>query len=289
MRKLLLISFYIILSFLLSCSKKVDYDDTAKQVILTVTPSQKQTINPTTLNDVTDSQTTNSNSTHNIFKGDWNRTNVTTGCAAEIKIESQTTKSFDFTFVGTYGGNGGSIDGTAIILNNNKAIFEYRSEDDNEVYAKVEFQIENDVLIVKLIDGFNYALGFGNKVFIDGKYTKSIPRYTNENIINEILKTKEIKKSMRNLLGGEAYKEVLDVIQDGERYDDNVLDYSGFLDGCGQGVDLVIKGNKIYCLGYFIGAEGYVLYTNDENYKDSLPSFFHIDRTDYKLSFVCKP
>ncbi len=289
MRRSLLISFCIILLFLSSCSEKIDSDVTSKQVTLTVAPSQKPTIDPATMKRVTDSQQINANTTHKNFIGDWNRTNVVTGCAAEIRIKNQTTKSFDFSFWGLHGGNSGSVDGTAIIINNNTAVFEYISEHDKEVYAKVEFQIENDILKVKVIDGFNDALGFGNKVFIDGEYIKSMPKYTNETIINEILHNKEIRKSMRNLLGEEAYKEALDVIQDGERYEDNNLDYSGFLDGCGQGVDLVIKGNKIYCLGYFIGAEGYTLYTNDADYKHILPPFFHMDRTDYKLSFIYKP
>jgi hypothetical protein len=234
-------------------------------------------------------QPINANTTNNDFIGDWNRTNTVTGCAAEIRIKNQTAKSFSFSFLGLYGGNGGSIDGIATILDNNKAVFEYISEYDKEVFAKVEFVIENDILKVSVIDGFNYALGFGNKVYMDGEYTKSKPKYTNENIINEILPNEEIKNRMKVLLGEDAYIEMLNVIQDGARYDENDLDYSGFLDGCGQGVDLVIKGNKIYCLGYFIGEEGYILYTNDENYKDILPPFFHIDRTDYKLGFVYKP
>lgn len=233
-------------------------------------------------------QPINANTTHKDFSGDWNRTNTVTGCAAEIRIKNQTTQSFNFSFCGFYGGNDGTIDGTAIILDNNKAVFEYISEHDKEVFAKVEFLIENDILKVSVIDGSDNALGFGNRVHMDGEYTKSMPKYTNENIINEILPNDQIKKRMRVLLGEDSYKEVLDVIQDGERYEDNNLDYSGFLVGCGQGVDLVIKGNKIYCLGYFIGGEGYILFTNDGNFKDILPQFFHIDRTD-KLSFVYKP
>lgn len=227
--------------------------------------------------------------TNNNFVGEWNKTNTTIGTAAVITIKNETLKSFDFSFIGVFGGNGGSIDGTATILDENKAVFEYKSETDIEGTLKVQFLLDNDSLKVGIVEGFNYSLGFGNHVVIDGEYTKSNPVYTNVNIINEILPTNEIKDKLKNLLGEDNYKQVLDVIQDGIRYEDNTLNYSGFLDGCGQGVDLLIKDNKLYCLTYFIGAEGYTLYTNDKNYKKTLPSFFHIDRQDYKLGFVYKP
>lgn len=227
--------------------------------------------------------------TNNNFVGEWNRTNTNTGSAAVITIKNQTLQSFDFSFIGAFGGNGGSIDGTATILDTNTAVFEYTPETDKEDTVIVQFLLDNNNLKVGIIDDFNYSLGFGAYVVIDGEYTNSEPIYTNANIINEILPTNEIKKKMKTLLGQDNYKQVLDVIQDGMRYEDNKLNYSGFLEGCGQGVDLLIKGKKLYCLTYFIGTEGYTLYTNDKKYKDTLPSFFYIDRTDFKLGFVYKP
>lgn len=238
---------------------------------------------PTSSNSINSNPSTSSND----FAGKWNRTNTNTGTSAVITIKNQTMQSFDFAFIGAFGGNGGSIDGTATILDTNEAVFEYTSETEDTV--KVQFLLDNNNLKVGIIDGFNYSLGFGNYVVIDGEYTKSEPVYTNANIINEILPTNEVKEKMKTLLGEDNYKLVLDVIQDGMRYEDNNMNYSGFLEGCGQGVDLLIKDNKVYCLAYFIGAEGYTLYTNDENYKDTLPSYFHIDRQDYKLGFVYKP
>jgi hypothetical protein len=276
--KYILIFGFLAMIILVSCSNSNKLDTSSQQN--DAIPSE-----PTSSNSITSNPT----KTNNNFVGEWNRTNTNTGTAAEITIKNQTLKSFDFSFIGAFGGNGGSIDGTATIIDTNNAVFEYTSETDKEYTVKVQFLLDNNCLKVDIIDGSNSSLGFGSYVVIDGEYTKSEPIYTNANIINEILPTNEIKEKMKNLLGEDNYKQVLDVIQDGMRYEDTNLNYSGFLEGCGQGVDLLIKDNKIYCLAYFIGAEDYTLYTNDKNYKDTLPSFFHIDRQDYKLGFVYNP
>lgn len=62
---------------------------------------------------------------------------------------------------------------------------------------------------MSIIEGFNYSLGFGSHVVIDGEYTKSEPIYTNANFINEILPTDDIKEKMKTLLGKDIYKQVL--------------------------------------------------------------------------------
>ncbi|WP_167958364.1 hypothetical protein [Anaerosporobacter faecicola] len=225
----------------------------------------------------------------NDFIGEWHRTDTTMGTAADIIIENQTANSFDFTFNGSFGGNTGTIDGTATITESNCAIFESTTEIDNEESAIVQFILDQNCLNVTLISGSNSSLLLGNHVYMDGEYTKSEPVYTNANIIHEILPTKEIQEKLKTLLGQENYDEVLTVIQYGVSYEDTSLNYSGFLSGCGQGVDLLMNDDYIYCLTYFIGDAGYVLFTNDKNYKDCLPSFFEISRDDYKLSFVYKP
>jgi len=81
------------------------------------------------------------------------------------------------------------------------------------------------------------------------------------------------------------------VIEYGIRYKVDGLTYSGFISGAGEGVDLLINDNNIYCLGYGLDADGFVykLYTNDQDYKDKLPPFMKIERPDYKLQFVYKP
>ncbi len=224
------------------------------------------------------------------FVGEWHRTNTVMAFSGTITIENQTDESFDFSFFGLYGANSGTINGTAIIKEENRAEFKCVSEN-NETTAQVEFVLEKDSLQVNLIDGNEFALGFGHNVSIDGEYTKSEPIYLDANIINEILPNDEIKEKMRILLGEDVYEQMLFVIEHGVRYQVDGLTYSGFVSGAGQGVDLLIKDNAIYCLGYGLDADGFIykLYTNDNDYQDKLPPFMQIDRPDYKLQFVYKP
>ncbi|MBP1755323.1 MAG: hypothetical protein H6Q59_1721 [Firmicutes bacterium] len=225
------------------------------------------------------------------FVGEWNRTNTYMAYTGIITIKNLTDKSFDFSFNGFYGANSGTIDGTAVMTDKNKAEFKYVPEYDETVFAKVEFVFEKDSLLINLIEGDESALGFGHNVFIEGEYTKSEPIYLDANIINEILPTDEIKEKIRTLLGDDVYEQMVFVIEYGIRYKVDGLTYSGFISGAGEGVDLLINDNNIYCLGYGLDADGFVykLYTNDQDYKDKLPPFMKIERPDYKLQFVYKP
>jgi|LSQX01.2.fsa_nt_gb hypothetical protein len=51
-----------------------------------------------TIQSMSSTKPISANTTIVDFIGDWNRTNTITGCAAEIRIKNQTTKSFDFSF-----------------------------------------------------------------------------------------------------------------------------------------------------------------------------------------------
>lgn len=225
------------------------------------------------------------------FTGEWHRTNIVMANSGTITIKNQTDESFDFSFDGLYGANSGAIDGTAVIAEENRAEFEYASEYDETAFVKVEFVLENDSLRVNLTDGSESALGFGHNVSIEGEYTRSEPIYLNADIVSAILPTDEIKEKMCALLGEDVYEQMIFVIEHGVSYQVDGLTYSGFLSGAGEGVDLLIKDDKIYCLGYGLDADGlvYKLYTNDKDYQDKLPPFMPIDRPEYDLQFVYKP
>ncbi len=229
--------------------------------------------------------------TNDNFVGDWNRTDTVQALAGTIAINNQTSNAFDFTFSGVYGANSGTISGTAVFVENNKAIFEHTSATDKTQTAKVEFSLVKDTLSVKVMEGDNSALEFGHNVFIDGVYTKSAPTYTNADVVDEVLPTEKAKQELRDLLGDKVYDNVLMVMKSGNRFDEDTLTYSGFIDGAGMGVDLLLRDDKIYCLTYGLteGELNYTLFTNDKEYKDKLPPFLHIERTDYKLEFVYKP
>lgn len=225
------------------------------------------------------------------FVGEWHRTNTYKAYSGTITITNQTDTSFDFSFYGIYGANSGSINGTAVITDKNTAEFQYTPEYNKIIYAKVDFVVADNNLQVKLTDGSKEALGFGNNVSIDGEYTTTDPTYIDTDIINEVLPNDELKEKVCTLLGQDVYDQMVFVIENGVRYQMDGLTYSGFISGAGQGVDLLIKDDKIYCLGYGLDADGpvYKLYTNDNAYQDRLPPFMHIDRSDYKLEFVYKP
>lgn len=226
------------------------------------------------------------------FTGAWHRTDTSEAFVGTIEIKNQTDTSFDFSFVGFYGGNQGPIGGTAVRTGVNTAEFQYVSTYDSTADADVDFALEGDGLHVKSVSGDGtipaYALGFGNGVFIDGEYTKSDPVYTNADLADEILPCSAIKERMRLLLGQDVYDRMLMVFQYGIRFPDDGLTYRGFIDGSGEGVDLLITDDEIYCLAYGLDSDGliYKLYTNDANYQDTLPPFMHIDRPDYTLKFV---
>jgi hypothetical protein len=81
----------------------------------------------------------------------------------------------------------------------------------------------------------------------------------------------------------------------GAQYESDRLDYSGFISGAGMGVDLLVKGNKIYCLGYNLDENdedrGYTFYTNDGKYAREMPPFMPQDwkeREGAALKFAYK-
>lgn len=224
---------------------------------------------------------------HN-WSGEWHRTNIHNSLYGTIIISNFKEEEFDFTFEGIYQANMGKISGTAVLVDKNTGICNYKSEVNDDIFAKLEFVLNGEALLVKLLEGDNSAFAMGHNVYPDGEYTKSEPVYTNANIVDDILPTDKLKDQMKSLLGGDRYEQMIQVMELGSR-NDRGLTYSGFISGAGQGVDLLIKEDKIYCLSYLAG-EGYTLYTNDEMYKESLPSFMKIDRDEgYELNFIYKP
>lgn len=223
------------------------------------------------------------------FTGEWSRTNTVRACAAYIKITNQRGYLFDFIFEGYYAANSGTLDGTATILDSKKAMYSMHSYDNDEI-INITFELRDGLMHVDASDN-SFGLGFGHNVFIEGDYTRGNPRYTNENIVNEIFPDEMIKQKMRDLLGNGAYNDMIMVMEMGFDYTqlpEGQLTYSGFVPGIGVGFDLMINEDKIYCLGYCLGQGGYTFYTNDEQYKSSLPDFLQINRDDYELKYIYK-
>ena len=219
------------------------------------------------------------------FTGEWNRTNVYLAYNAVITIKNQTAASFDFEFEGWNSCNSGGIEGIASIIDDNLAVFETESEFIDGDYVKVVFELIDGIIQVSILNGNESALGFGSGVFIRGEYTKEQPHYTNENIVNEIFISEELKNKAKVLLGDEIFGYVTGVMEYGLPSDTDMT-FSGFLRGCGMGVHLLITDDYLYFLCYGIDSDGYTLYTNDAQYESSLPESIDIYRQTYDLKYV---
>ena len=97
---------------------------------------------------------------------------------------------------------------------------------------------------------------------------------------------------MKKLLGEDAFNELVEVMEEGVSSDVEGPTYSGFINGAGMGADLIIDGDKIYCLvvnRYDENYDGYTFYTNDGRYKKELPAVMKENANDeWPLKFVYK-
>ena len=226
------------------------------------------------------------------FTGEWRRTDIPKALTATIKITNQKEYSFDFNFSGQRAAYEGNIEGTATIVSPTTAEYSYKIEyPENSGEGKIVFILKDNIMTVSADPDNSSALGFGANVTIGGDYVSGEPFYTNENIVNEIFTTDIIKQKAESLLGSEKYQYMLEVMEYGFSYDQSEekqpLNYSGFINGAGMGVDIMIKEEKIYILLYTMQ---YTLYTNDIEYQNKLPSFFNTEaHSDSKVNFVYKP
>ncbi|SEW44159.1 hypothetical protein [[Clostridium] fimetarium] len=284
---------FIIASFVVSlCACGHIIDKTASNNStsnITINETTDNTVlNKTESNNTVSTESTNTESSNladgSSFEGEWNRTNIPKAFGGRIKITNQKNDFFDFDFRGWYGAHSGIISGTAQITDKYKSIFTYKDKYSNKT-AIVTFIIDNGQLTVSAEN--NSALGFGFNVIIDGNYTIAEPNYTNANLIDSIFPRDADKEKAKNLLGQTAYEQMLDVMDLGIQYINDKLNYSGYIQGAGEGVDIKIDCDFYYILGYWLETSGYTLYTNDPAFQATLPDFF-TKRTNATLNFVYK-
>lgn len=218
------------------------------------------------------------------FEGEWNRTNIPKAFCGSINIKNQKNNFFNFDFKGNTGINSGIISGTAQIIDEFKAVFTYENKYSNKL-AIVTFILDKGELKVSAEN--NSDLGFGMGVRIDGNYITSEPNYTNANLIDSVLPKDLDKENARKLLGENAYELMAEVMDMGVQYINDELNYSGYLQGAGVGIDIKINGGFYYILGHCLEKSGYTLYTNDPAFQSTLPDYFNISN-DETLNFVYK-
>ena len=221
------------------------------------------------------------------FSGEWNRTNVVRAESAVLRIHSQTDSEFQFDIEAIWDAHIGTMSDTVHIIAPNQG-YCYIAPEYSDNYGVLLFTLIDNVLCIEY-DGSILALEFGANVSAHGAYTKGDPIYVNTNIIDETLITAKIRERMRSLVGDKAYEQIIYVMEYGHQYTAEEFTYSGFIGGIGVGVDFSIRDDgKIYCLGYYLDGPGYTFYTNDPEYRDRLPDWIQIQRSEYELSFVYK-
>jgi hypothetical protein len=175
---------------------------------------------------------------------------------------------------------------TARFTVENKAVFD-RYDEFLKSQIKIEFVMNDGILSVSALTDMSVMFGMG--VSINGEYIKGKPTYINADIVTEVLGDNAGR--VKELIGDGAFKGLVSVMEEGSRYEDDVLTYSGFIRGAGMGAELLIDGGKIHCLALNLDADfdGYTFYTNDVNYKKELPAVMKKNLIDsWKLRFVYK-
>ena len=214
------------------------------------------------------------------FTGTYNRTDVIRAYQGTLEVTGQSGDSFSFYIEGWKGANMDQREGRAEIISPNKAV--YKTEE-----IDVYFSLDNDVLSVECDDNDWRFSGNGAQFF--GDYTKSDPVYTNADIIDKTFPTENIKTKLCELLGEEAYDNLVMVMECGLSYKSCLLEYSGYVSGISAGADIRIYKDKIYCLLHLGWNDyEYTFYTNDVLYKSTLPAFMDSNLSDSEIDFVYK-
>lgn len=221
------------------------------------------------------------------FTGEWHRTNTLMRYFVDAIITNQTNTSFNFKVEG-YDSVSGSMEGTAKFVSDKIAVYEVEDEWVIEYYTKVIFLIKDNTLQIRTDKNSQVKFPARNAPYITGEYIKGEPYYTNANLENEIFETDEMKEKVKILMGDASYNYMLEVFDFGTNYNNSNLTYSGFENGCGLGIDILLEDDKMYFLLYCVYYGGYTFYTNDSEYQDKLPDYFQIERPNYKLSFIYK-
>ncbi len=135
------------------------------------------------------------------FEGMWHRTDTASGLGAELTISEQTAEGFSFFGDFWYYAHSGCMEGQALFVAPNVAVFEYIND------WGIEGTVPEYLVFEKTGEGMKvYAsaasadLGFGMNVFADGNYTQGEPVYENANVLNDNFSA-QVQEQMQTLLG----------------------------------------------------------------------------------------
>ena len=140
------------------------------------------------------------------FEGTWHRTDTASSLGAELTITEQTVEGFSFVGDFWYYSHSGWMEGSALFVAPNVAVYEYINDWGEEITSEY-------LVFEKTAEGMKvYAsaasadLGFGMNVFADGNYINGEPVYTNATVFDDNFSV-EVQAQMQALLGEMNYEE----------------------------------------------------------------------------------
>lgn len=223
------------------------------------------------------------------FCGNWNQTyvylqtNTLIGKPISLIITDQKDGKFKFKFeapqiVGIY-----RLEGEAIINSNHTAYFINKQNGDE--YTELMFTKEKDYIDIDMTYSDQYIYvpyddrNWAENHEIRGRYIQGTPEYIDYK--SEIFEDKKVEQKVKNLIGEKAFEQMIFIMDRSYdhwiwRPEQKKTTYTGILEEKDIKVELLITDKYIYCLGYNLEKENWVLYTNDKNYKNSVPKFFEL-------------
>ena len=223
------------------------------------------------------------------FAGEWERSNVHRAHSGYIDIISQDKNYIYFSAELYAGAHVGTLSGIARLNSSDEAVYVHTLKDaeDNTQIGYIIFKMVDGILEV---DSNGYGIfGFGANVAIQGEYTQGTPFYTNADIIMETFDTEVRLNIMKEFLGENHWSFLERVMTYGYDFKKEVLTFSGFISGLGEGIDfLMTTDDMIYLLSYGEGPTN-IFYTNDPMYRNLMPSFLVVKVRGFNnMQFVYK-
>lgn len=217
---------------------------------------------------------TTQNATENGYEGEWYRTDVKSYQWARIYITNwKEGESFEVVLDAVYYPYSGTVEGTAIFIEENFAVLYDKNVEDflknREGDHGIYFQFLEDSIIVTHDSQVRMWFGGGGIATAEGTYIQGEPEYTNCTDVGEIFTEDELE-SIQELLG-DSYEPLFEnVIELGEITEYNIDNgrlweayrppYS--VEWCNI---LIYDDGRIYIEGYSYADKAKEFYTNSED------------------------
>ncbi len=191
------------------------------------------------------------------FMNTYQRTNVHTSHAAQLKLENVDREGFDFSIEAQYYFHSGEVHGRAYYTSEHSAVFcltEMEIPLEERDYQYVLFYWNDGEMKITATSNSG-RMGLGQNVSVNGVYTFDSPMYTNENILNETY-TQEQLDFLKENLSEEDYDRLIFATQFGSvsvnKEDgttlintffptDSSYDYTVAMDG--ENINVIVLGN----------------------------------------------